>query len=669
MTGNTETVTIRKQLQDECRAMLLHLSARGIVRDLPADGSLALIDLPGAELNRTPLHQLMTLHQTLARAVAPALPETLLKMKVHRDQDNRGFRIYRRFAPLPAINALFLVTLFLVLLLVGFLGVDAWTAQKDQSRLTVLETLNNECLLDDAQLSDLRAYVETTGKLLENPPQALTDAARTTTEAQLAASKKTIAQCTSPGSDNLNLYLEYVLLALIGMMGAAYSSIYDSFSYVREGRYDSSLGTTYYIRIFLGGFSGILLAKPLAEQGFGIEGYPTLMLAFVGGFATQLVYDLLNKVVDSVANMFRADRRKERMEIQNQAETSARAARIETEEATRKQVAAALKDAQALTDPAARAKALQDAIMDLLAGDIAPTPGTAAPEALSDLLVRETALLELARNLPADLPDDFGAIDLATIDSLRDQLTALRARLEQGVDDPEAQAAARTTLEEIRKANPARALLLAVLPGFAAGAGAATARPLAEAAARVATRFDANQTARWHWAVYDAEPAALSDLLAGADAFALSGVGDSDPFAAAAHPLLNDPARREEIPQLLAASNRDGLFALLGGSFAGRASFDAALDTWAATLARKLLMADLDNLIVPALSTPITAEALLASAATHGRSDAGAQALQALELIARHATSTTDPEAAVNSLLALIGEQIPSRTEAEGESA
>lgn len=615
------------QMIRECEAMLAYISGRGIQKDLPDDGSMAMFDLDLEGRMATPMAQVMTLHQSLARLVAPAFPETIERLHTHQLRANDGgWDIWRRVAPLSSVFWLLVVTVAIAGLLTYLMLAEAPLGRADLKMQPVFEHLRSECRTQSqVQETQAQLLAEQTGAGQAATGQVLSE------RIKVACNQKRQAV----------LFRLFLLFGLIGALGAAYSSIYDSFSYIRDGTYDMRLASTYYVRIFLGVFSGILLAEPLGaylDQG----AFSSTLLAFMGGFGAQLVYDLLTKLVDSVANMFRPERRKERMDTLKQAELAARQAIIEEDAAKRQTLAQIIEEAQAIEDPEARAAAMQKAILQMMTGETEPA-GVSGGAAVTDTAAIAD-LLELSRCLLALLPDPPDAGRLEEIDAALNDL--------RRPDLPDAEKA--RALATARRQDPVPGVIAGAIPGLLGVASRKDAQTLARAATLAAAEFDAAQRLRWHRAAYRAMPDDPMQLVAGAGASDLAAGGGA--IGAALTARLGDAMSAGRI----AALNKQGVEALwseVQSGFDDRAAFDAALPVWAGAVADRLLLEDIRSRLTPRMPDAPGAETLVTLLGAVSNDAAASGSLQTFELIGGCIPQCGAPERARVAVLGAIRAQ------------
>jgi hypothetical protein len=101
------------------------------------------------------------------------------------------------------------------------------------------------------------------------------------------------------------LFGEFYLLCAAGM-GATFSALFEANRYIVNYTFDPRYKGYYWIKIVLGLTAGYILAHliPLGENSANL-GKPTL--AMLGGFSGTVVYNILNKLANSVESMVQGD--------------------------------------------------------------------------------------------------------------------------------------------------------------------------------------------------------------------------------------------------------------------------------------------------------------------------------------------------------------------------
>lgn len=93
-------------------------------------------------------------------------------------------------------------------------------------------------------------------------------------------------------------------------LGATFSGLYLANTYVANGTYDPKYEASYWIRMALGIIAGLILASlitldPSGESPIGAFGKP--ILALLGGFSANLVYDILLQIIATIESFMRGD--------------------------------------------------------------------------------------------------------------------------------------------------------------------------------------------------------------------------------------------------------------------------------------------------------------------------------------------------------------------------
>lgn len=625
MTNNTETM--KQRLLRESEAMVLYVSGRGLQNDLPKNGALDILDIEKSKRETTPLDQLLRLHQSLSRLVAPALPETLALLHFHQEKSAIKGQGWRRIAPLSSIIFLIIFTVSIALLL-GLLVVT-----KDVEFFAPLQ-------MDNA-LGFLQGQCRSPVLFQAAVNHALTTATSSTQAAISTAELDIRAACQAQRSDSI--FGLYLFFGLIGSLGAAYSSIYDSFAFIREGIYDIRLASTYYIRIFLGAFSGILLAEPLSEY-LDTSTFSSTLLAFTGGFAAQLVYDILTKIVDSVANLFRPERRKERIAIHERAVLNAREAMLEDDAARRAELAQVVETTQDIKDPNKRADALQRAVIGMMSQSNGALDGLkdrlAAHPTHQSGLSHLRAMLQLAGKVLPLLPD---TPDPKVEQTLKHNLRALEA-----AQDGEANAT--HVMAQAKQNDPITPLIDQSLTGLASLFDPTQTTQMAKTAVIVSHMFTDPQLLRWRAAAYGATPDSPLMVLADATDATLTDLPD-DPIATAIRQFLTQHTSTQPLRDLFATGDPVRLSEALNPTAMPDAAFERALTHWVTTLSAQMLATDLQTIVVPLLDAQSTGVELARTAGLIPGNDAATAGLQQLELIGGGIAACDAPETVLNGLL------------------
>lgn len=98
-------------------------------------------------------------------------------------------------------------------------------------------------------------------------------------------------------------------------MGASFAALYTANRYITQGTFDPAYYSSYWIRFLLGLIAGLVMSVVVSDkalQGGGhllTEGIVRPLLAILGGFSADLVYTLLNRLVETLKSLFEGDLR------------------------------------------------------------------------------------------------------------------------------------------------------------------------------------------------------------------------------------------------------------------------------------------------------------------------------------------------------------------------
>ncbi len=115
----------------------------------------------------------------------------------------------------------------------------------------------------------------------------------------------------SSGSELL-LNLLFVLCA--AGLGGVFAALFKVSRFIAARTYDPVYESSYWVNIVLGLIGGLLLAElilealdsPGADQPSGIP-FARPLLALIGGFSAKVVFQILNRLVEAVASVFKGD--------------------------------------------------------------------------------------------------------------------------------------------------------------------------------------------------------------------------------------------------------------------------------------------------------------------------------------------------------------------------
>jgi hypothetical protein len=574
-------VDLRARIFRECEAMLAYMASRGFPASETIKDLIGLLDIGIARRDEIPMADLFSLHGALSEAIKPAIPRTV--ELIHWDAYTSR---YHWLAPVSAIRRLMGWTLFFFLVfLLSVIFVDA---------------------------SEINAGLFATG---------------------------------TPATHALVVTL---FLASLAGLGACFSVLYDARKYVVEGTYDPRIGSNYGIRIGLGLVAGLLLSQVLAdpqlmqgspspEQGanptwaFGVP-----ILALLGGFASQLVYTVLNKLVDAAGSVFEQERATE-------IKARERAILVETQErAGREQVQRTIATVELTAELEAASSADERrAVIDRL---IRTASGTEAGNGMARNVASVPGLATLEKD-SATVALGLKALDLLPAEKAAQARTALE-RIAAQIQD--ARSLARTAQSgdlvreakriaaELTKADPLVPALAQSLAAFRGPITVSGITPLglAIALARITASQSGAAYARWKTRILDA--AYTPDLLAPehVDSAAMRAAIERSPdFAAAFEDETENMAALNNLGRQVVSESDEELLERYGDRFTSPEAFERALRSFRRALLDLPVQREIDDDIVADSGAP-DAAALVAALDALREDKAAATEVERLFLIA-----------------------------------
>ena len=243
-----------KQIVEESHSMLKHALSQGL--KVPVGIAENLYNLRNkflkaeeAEfaLETTEIKELAAIHQSLARTIEPATPNTINLL--YSDAANN--KIFRFLGPVPLVRQLSFVSIFL---------------------LIVLLLLASSQHVNSASI--IRGFFESSGTEL--------------------------------------LITQAFLLCCAGL-GAAFSGLFTANRYIAQGTYDPKYDSSYWSSLILGFMAGTIIVELLPTELFKADGselasFGKPTFALLGGFAANMLYRLLKRLVDTFEHFIRGER-------------------------------------------------------------------------------------------------------------------------------------------------------------------------------------------------------------------------------------------------------------------------------------------------------------------------------------------------------------------------
>ena len=259
---NQEQVDIQKQVFQECRTMAEYALSNGlavpvdVVETIAAAGQDPLPEATDAA--KTGLDRLVSAHQTLSGLVKPALPRTILLL----DREQKSNNIWGFLGPVSIIRQM---------MIAAFISTASF----------ILIALSPDITVGAGDIFQSHGW-----------PLLL----------------------------NLLFYISAAGL------GASFAALYKANSYITRGTFDPTYHTSYWIRFCLGLIAGLVLSVMVSDSALhGAEGqagnalnaassitandflnpaFLRPMLAMLGGFSADLLYTILNRLVETTASLF-----------------------------------------------------------------------------------------------------------------------------------------------------------------------------------------------------------------------------------------------------------------------------------------------------------------------------------------------------------------------------
>ncbi|SFD48759.1 hypothetical protein [Pseudoalteromonas denitrificans] len=233
-------------LEKECQAMAEHAFSKGL--KVPAN--IMKVFEKMVTKDKVSAEELTDMHNRLAELISPAKPETIVLMAREKEKGS----IFLFLGRVPLIRRMMLVAIVSLSALIG---------------LSLSQYINNENMV--TSMFDMEG-------------------------ARL-------------------LYVQTILLASAAI-GASFSALFKANSYVTAGIYDPKYESSYWVRFVVGLIAGIILtqlipinldavAKAASEaSGTTASGVShaaiRITMALVGGFSANLVYKILDRIVETV---------------------------------------------------------------------------------------------------------------------------------------------------------------------------------------------------------------------------------------------------------------------------------------------------------------------------------------------------------------------------------
>ncbi|MCF2858046.1 hypothetical protein L1286_11235 [Pseudoalteromonas sp. SMS1] len=104
-------------------------------------------------------------------------------------------------------------------------------------------------------------------------------------------------------SEGKTLLLNQLFLLCCAGLGATFACLHKSRNYIKECNYDPKYDSTYWSMVIMGFMAGLIIAElipttDLAHNNASISDFHKPLAALLGGFAADVIYSVLNRLVD-----------------------------------------------------------------------------------------------------------------------------------------------------------------------------------------------------------------------------------------------------------------------------------------------------------------------------------------------------------------------------------
>ena len=228
-------------------------------------------------------------HRHLVDVVHPATPSTLLLL---RTGDENPF-----FRPLGRVR---LIRHMLYVAIVFLVSVVALTVTTDPLNDIAAQpaVVSPSAEPGSSSAGGTEVTTSTVGDDVSGEGSSANDgdAEQTTTAEDVAASL---------GSNKPERLWNALFLVSLAGLGAAFYALYTATRFVKNNSYDQQFEPTYWMRFVLGLVGGYSLSIVVGDQFINDETIGTALLAFIGGFSADVVYQVLQRIVETIDTLVR----------------------------------------------------------------------------------------------------------------------------------------------------------------------------------------------------------------------------------------------------------------------------------------------------------------------------------------------------------------------------
>ncbi|KZN32423.1 hypothetical protein [Pseudoalteromonas luteoviolacea] len=123
-------------------------------------------------------------------------------------------------------------------------------------------------------------------------------------------------------SEGKTLLLNQLFLLCCAGLGATFACLHKSRNYIRQCNYDPKFDSTYWSMVIMGFMAGLIIAEliPTADLAHGnptISDFHKPLAALLGGFAADVIYSVLNRLVDVFNQLLGSTDQKTKDKVKN----------------------------------------------------------------------------------------------------------------------------------------------------------------------------------------------------------------------------------------------------------------------------------------------------------------------------------------------------------------
>jgi len=105
----------------------------------------------------------------------------------------------------------------------------------------------------------------------------------------------------------LDLLTKELFLLCAAALGASFTALFNANRYIVRGTFDPKYESSYWIRFILGIIAGMILASLIPIEQYMEADFGKPLLAMLGGFSANMVYQVLSRLVETVGSLFKGD--------------------------------------------------------------------------------------------------------------------------------------------------------------------------------------------------------------------------------------------------------------------------------------------------------------------------------------------------------------------------